>query len=71
VQSGPNDQAKHTFTYTCRRILYFLPIYIVDMIPAVRNVDVGVGEGTAKAIARRAAAVQALQYFHTYGIPPP
>jgi hypothetical protein len=27
------------------------------------------GEGTRKAAAKRAAAVQALQYFHAHGIP--
>ncbi|KAH9998293.1 hypothetical protein BJV77DRAFT_1064820 [Russula vinacea] len=34
-----------------------------------RGVVVGTGEGTRKAAAKRAAAVQALQYFHAYGIP--
>ncbi|KAI9508136.1 hypothetical protein F5148DRAFT_1284396 [Russula earlei] len=35
-----------------------------------RGVNVGTGIGNTKAIARRGAAVQALVYFRTHGIPP-
>jgi len=37
----------------------------------VRGVVVGEGLGTSISAARRAAATQALQYFHEHGIPVP
>jgi len=44
--------------------------YRANATALVRGVTVGTGIGTAKPLAKRGAAVQALQYFKAHGIPP-
>jgi len=44
--------------------------YRANATAFVRGVTVGTGIGTAKALAKRGAAVQALQYFKAHGILP-
>jgi hypothetical protein len=52
------------------RVFYTpLPIYVVDVVVAVRNVVIGVGTGVAIAVARRMAAMQALEYLRNRGVP--
>jgi hypothetical protein len=43
--------------------------YPVDVTIAVRNVEIGTGQGPSIDLARRAAATRGLQYLHAHGIP--
>ena len=65
---GLNNQAIHQVTYTCQIVLPF-QIRLIDMLAAVRDIVVGKGRGLSIIQAKSAAAIQALQYFRTHGIP--
>jgi hypothetical protein len=75
VQTGPNNQAVHTGTYTCEPVSHPPPSssscrpVILTLTAPVRGVVIGKGSGTTIASAKRVAAVRALQYFRTHGIP--
>lgn len=56
-------------TYTCQSLPHYLPLAITSTAP-VCDVVVGRGSSTAMGIAKRNAAVQALQYFRAHGTPP-
>ena len=60
----------HYATFTCQPLPRYLPLTILTSTAPVCDVVVGKGYGTARGIAKRNAATQALQYFRTHGIPP-
>ena len=67
TKEGPEHGTIYHVTAVCKRRDNISFLFFIHPCTTVRGVNVGVGHGSTKGIAKRNASVQALDYLKTHG----
>ena len=66
-KEGPEHGTIYHVTAVCKHCDNISLLFFIHPYTTVRGVNIGVGHGTTKGIAKRNASVQALEYLTTHG----
>lgn len=68
TKEGPEHGIIYHVTAVCKHCDDILLPFFIHSYTTVRGVNVGVGHGSTKGVAKRNASVQALEYLRTHGM---